>query len=220
MAREVQREGVAAVFALQSEETLRFSVALSELGVKIYKPRHEAGAVAMADGYRRVSGLVGVAVIGRGPGFTNGLTATVTAHKARVEGQGGVVIFAGDTQAGIGRISRADAIKVEGRRGKHLEESRLLDSIGVTHIVLRSAESATADVEAAFAYARSGAAIVVLMPADVLQAEAGDAPTSVSLTPVKSPAPDSDDIASVADLLEATFTVKRPVILAGQGAIV
>jgi acetolactate synthase-1/2/3 large subunit len=218
MAGEVRRQGVTAVFALQSEETLRFSVALSQLGVTIYKPRHEAGAVAMADGYRRVSGSVGVAVIGRGPGFTNGLTATVTAHKARVEGQGGVVIFAGDTQAGIGRISRADAVKVEGRRGKHLEESRLLESIGVTHIVLRSPESATADVEAAFAYARSGAAIVVLMPADVLQAEAGNAPASVSLSPVKSPAPDPDDIAAVADLLEATFTVKRPVILAGQGA--
>ena len=54
----------------------------------------------MADGFRRVSGLVGVAIIGRGPGFTNGLTATITAHKARVEGQGGVVIFAGTRRRG------------------------------------------------------------------------------------------------------------------------
>ena len=219
MAREVLRQGVTGVFALQSEETLRFSVELSTLGVTIYKPRHEAGAVGMADGYRRVTGSVGVAIVGRGPGFTNGLTATVTAHKARVEGQGGVVVFAGDSQAGVARISRADAVKLEGRRGKHLEASRLLDAIGVTHIVLRSPATAVADVAAAFAYARSGAAIVVLMPSDVLQAEAGDAPASVALTPISSPPPDPAAISEVADLLEATFMVKRPVILVGQGAM-
>ena len=219
IADELKGQGVTGVFALQSEEILRLSVQLSLLGITIYKPRHEAGAVAMADGYRRVTGSIGVAIIGRGPGFTNGLTATVTAHKARVEGQGGVVVFAGDTQVGVGRVSRDDAVRLEGRRGKHLEESQLLTAIGVTHIVLRSPASAAADVAAALRYARSGATIVVLLPADVLQADAGDAPAAVSLPEVRSPQPKASEISEVADLLEATFTVKRPVILAGQGAM-
>jgi acetolactate synthase-1/2/3 large subunit len=42
--------------------------------------RHEQGAVHAADGYARVSGEVGVALLTSGPGATNGVTGIATAH--------------------------------------------------------------------------------------------------------------------------------------------
>ena len=49
IAAEVTRQRVGVVFALQSEEILRFSVQLSQLGVRIIKPRHEAGSIRLGN---------------------------------------------------------------------------------------------------------------------------------------------------------------------------
>jgi acetolactate synthase I/II/III large subunit len=45
-----------------------------------YVCRHEAGAGYMADGYSRVGGRLGVVFVSSGPGATNALTGSVTAH--------------------------------------------------------------------------------------------------------------------------------------------
>jgi glyoxylate carboligase len=67
---------VRATFGLMGDGNLRFMTHLAhELGMPYYAARHEGGAVAMADGYARVTGQVGVCSVTQGPGVTNTLTA-------------------------------------------------------------------------------------------------------------------------------------------------
>ncbi|MEO5346151.1 MAG: biosynthetic-type acetolactate synthase large subunit [Magnetococcus sp. YQC-9] len=48
--------------------------------IRHYLTRHEQGAVHAADGYARVTGRVGVAIVTSGPGATNAVTGLATAH--------------------------------------------------------------------------------------------------------------------------------------------
>ncbi len=67
---------VQATFGLMGDGNLRFMTHLAhELDMPYYAARHEGGAVAMADGYARVTGRVGVCSVTQGPGVTNTLTA-------------------------------------------------------------------------------------------------------------------------------------------------
>lgn len=53
---------------------------LRETGIDLVISRHEAGAVAMADGYARASGKLGVAIVTAGPGALNALPHLAVAH--------------------------------------------------------------------------------------------------------------------------------------------
>src|ERR1700710_2912757 len=59
-------------------------------------PRHEHCAVAMADGYARATGKVGVASTTCGPGFTQIMTALTSAAQAHVP----LVVFTADAPLG------------------------------------------------------------------------------------------------------------------------
>ena len=87
---------VQATFGLMGDGNLRFMTHLAhELGMPYYAARHEGGAVAMADGYARVTGRVGVCSVTQGPGVTNTLTALTEARKASTP----MLLLAGDTAA-------------------------------------------------------------------------------------------------------------------------
>jgi hypothetical protein len=119
----------------------------------------------------------------------------------------------------VGRITREDAVKLEGRRGKHLEESRLLDAIGVTHIVVRSAASARRMSRRRSRTRAPAPRSWCCCRQTCCRQTRAPRPRPVSLSPISLRAPEDSEISAVADLLEATFMVKRPVILVGQGAI-
>jgi acetolactate synthase-1/2/3 large subunit len=68
-------------------------------GVAFYASRHEEAAVAMADGYARVSGKLGVCTVHQGPGVTNMLTALTEAVKNSTP----LHLLAGDTATTGGR---------------------------------------------------------------------------------------------------------------------
>ncbi len=59
-------------------------------------PRHEQGAVGMADGYSRLTGRIGVATCEKGPGLTNTATAMTAARMSRSR----VLLVAGDKVVG------------------------------------------------------------------------------------------------------------------------
>ncbi len=77
-------EDLGPVFTLMSEGTMRLMAEL-ETGwaddVPMIKTRHEQGAVAMADGYARATGDVGVCLLGRGPAVSQTGNAMLTARK-------------------------------------------------------------------------------------------------------------------------------------------
>src|SRR5690606_14835925 len=56
---------------------------LAQVGVPYTAVRHEAGTVAAADAYTRVSGRLAIATTTYGAGFTNTLTALAEAAQAR-----------------------------------------------------------------------------------------------------------------------------------------
>ena len=84
IAHALQEESVSTVFGLMGDGNLRLLTYWSgDLEQRYYGTRHESAAIAMADGYARVSGDVGVCTTTQGPGVTNAMTALVTARKAR-----------------------------------------------------------------------------------------------------------------------------------------
>src|SRR5690554_4498580 len=72
--------GVDTIFGIPGVHTIELYRALSGSGIRHVTPRHEGGAGFMADGYARVSGRFGVALVITGPGLTNILTPMAQAR--------------------------------------------------------------------------------------------------------------------------------------------
>jgi acetolactate synthase-1/2/3 large subunit len=213
IAAEIERQGVRAVFALMSEDTAKVIVYLIQAGVPVYHARHESTAVGMADGYSRASGGVGVAIVGRGPGLTNSLNTLITAAKGRSR----VVVLTGDSITGL---ASAASVAAPERVGKRIDQGSLLSAVSVTGFTLNSPERAVADLASCFARARMGGLVTVRIPADVLEASAGSMPSAIDEFQAAEPSPPAEaDITSVADLIGTTWAARRPLILAGRGAV-
>ena len=71
---------VEVVFGIPGVHTIELYRALPGSGIRHVTARHEAGAGFMADGYARVSGRFGVALVITGPGVTNILTPMAQAR--------------------------------------------------------------------------------------------------------------------------------------------
>lgn len=71
--------GVELVFGIPGVHTIELYRGLASGTIRHVTPRHEQGAGFMADGYARVTGQPGVALVITGPGLTNTLTAMAQA---------------------------------------------------------------------------------------------------------------------------------------------
>src|ERR687889_1173701 len=121
-------------------------------GIAYHASRHEAAAVAMADGYARVSGKLGVCTVHQGPGVTNTLTALTEAVKARTP----LLLLAGDT-ATTALYQNLD-----------VDQDAVVASVGAGVERLRNANTATEDVSRAVRRARvERRAIVVSLALDI-----------------------------------------------------
>ena len=78
--RCLQEEGVKTIFGYPGGAVLDLFDALMDSDIVNVLVRHEQGAVHAADGFARVTGEVGVALLTSGPGATNGVTGIATAH--------------------------------------------------------------------------------------------------------------------------------------------
>lgn len=72
--------GVDVVFGIPGVHTVELYRGLAGSSIRHVTARHEQGAAFMADGYARVSGKPGVALVITGPGLTNALTAMAQAR--------------------------------------------------------------------------------------------------------------------------------------------
>jgi thiamine pyrophosphate-dependent acetolactate synthase large subunit-like protein len=203
LAAELAGAGVRRVFAVMGDANMRLLVALLERGVDVVFARHEAAAVAAADGYARLTGSTGVCSVTAGPGLA--LTALPLVTAARRGSP--LLLIAGDAPEGdAGNIHRFD-------------ERRFVEGLGLVVQSVLSADTAVADLRFAIETAAGEHAPVVLrFPYDLADA--------VAVAPTGSPAinaagrrsaflPHPLDLAAAADrLLEA----QHPVLLAGRGA--
>jgi len=70
----LERENVDTIFGIPGVHNLKIYDALNNSLIKPVTTRNESGAGFMADGYARISGKVGTAIVITGPGLTNILT--------------------------------------------------------------------------------------------------------------------------------------------------
>src|ERR671917_1537309 len=171
-------------------------------GVAYHASRHEAAAVAMADGYARVSGKLGVCTVHQAPGVTNTLTALTEAVKARTP----LLLLAGDT-ATTALYQNLD-----------VDQDAVVASVGAGTEGIRSANTAVEDITRAARRAKiERRPIAVSLPIEIQEqdCEAKEPPTFVEQE-IAAPRPSEEAVSRVADLLESS---SRPAIIAGRGAV-
>jgi thiamine pyrophosphate-dependent acetolactate synthase large subunit-like protein len=211
MARALADVGITDVFALMGNGNLRMIHHLvTDHGIVVHHARHESAAVGAADGYARVSGDVAVATITHGPGFTNGITALITAQRARTP----LVLLTTDSSHIPAASSPFAAIQA-------LDPDPLLGTLGI-HVIRSGCESGYTDVGAALAQARATRSpVVVVIPAgDDGRPFTGElvphTPEAVQPGTVLSDSRVFDEAVrrGAATLMQA----QRPVVVAGRGA--
>jgi acetolactate synthase-1/2/3 large subunit len=202
VAEGMARQEVRAFFGLMGDGNLKLiPYAASELGIPFYASRHEAGAVAMADGYARATGEVGVCSFTQGPGLTNAMTALVSAQRGRTP----LVVLCGDTPTVVPGLPQ------------DIEQAPILKAAGLEVQELTPDDAAGA-VATAFARARSERRPIALnLPTDVQEAESAVAePSRTASVPQTVRAPDPAALDAAAAALAGA---DRPVVIAGRGAL-
>lgn len=144
-----------ASFGLMGNGNAHLIEDLAAEGVSYTAVRHEAGTVAAADAYTRVSGELAIATTTYGAGFTNTLTALAEAAQARTP----MLVVVGDAPS-------------TGPRPWDVDQEMLAAALGVrTHTL--SITNIERTVERAVAYATHARRPVVLgIPYDIVSAHA------------------------------------------------
>ncbi|THD81413.1 5-guanidino-2-oxopentanoate decarboxylase [Aliigemmobacter aestuarii] len=201
LAAGLAARGVEVVFGIPGVHTVELYRGLPGSGIRHVTARHEQGAAFMADGYARVSGKPGVALVITGPGLTNALTAMA---QARADSVPMLVISGVNRRATLG----------QGMGWLH----ELPDQQGMVKplcptIQVTGAEALAPALDRAFALLGSGrpGPVHLEVPTDVMSAPCPPLPAPVAVAPLW---PDPDALADAAARLSRA---QHPVILAGGG---
>ncbi|WP_338476713.1 5-guanidino-2-oxopentanoate decarboxylase [Pseudomonas khavaziana] len=198
--------GVDQVFGIPGVHTVELYRGLARSSIRHITPRHEQGAGFMADGYARTRGKPGVCFIITGPGMTNITTAMGQAYADSIPM---LVISSVQARSQLG-----------GGRGKLHElpsQSALVAGVAAFSHTLMSAAELPGVLARAFALFQAGRPrpVHIEIPLDVLVENAdallGSAPVNVARAGA---AP-----ATVRQMSRLLAAAKRPLILAGGGAI-
>jgi thiamine pyrophosphate-dependent acetolactate synthase large subunit-like protein len=203
IAQDLAGYGARRCFGLLGTANFKISHALVEAGVELISARHEGNAATMADAYAKATGELTLVSVHSGPGLTNAITGIAEAAKSRTP----LVVLAGDVPTG--------AVK----SNFHFEQSELARSVGAVAERIHTPASARADALRAVTHAlRDRRTVVLSLPGDVQ-----DAPLAANLPPLALP-PDPGRLLPapeiVGRLAEEILKAKRPLVLAGRGAVV
>ncbi|UVM20948.1 5-guanidino-2-oxopentanoate decarboxylase [Pseudomonas wadenswilerensis] len=198
--------GVDHVFGIPGVHTVELYRGLASSRIRHITPRHEQGAGFMADGYARTRGKPGVCFIITGPGMTNITTAMGQAYADSIP------------MLVISSVQSRD--QLGGGRGKLHElpaQGNLVAGVAAFSHTLMSADDLPSVLARAFAVFDGARPrpVHIEIPLDVL---VEDADHLLACAPVRiaragaAPAP----VAQMAAMLAAA---RRPLILAGGGAI-
>ena len=198
----LEARGVKVVFGIPGVHTVELYRGLSGSGLRHVTARHEQGCAFMADGYARVSGQPGVALVITGPGVTNALTAMAQAREDSVP----VLVISG--------VNRRDSLG----RGLGLlhelpDQAAMVRALCPTRQVSEPSDLAPT-LDWAFALLQSGrpGPVHIEVPTDVMPLPCPALPAPAARTaPMVPPAA---TLTAVAAKLNAA---KRIVILSGGG---
>ena len=204
MVKCLEKEGVKYIFGIPGEENLALLNAIHESSIEFITTRHEQGAAFMADVYGRLTGKAGVCLATLGPGATNLVTGVADA-----DGDGAPLV-AITGQVGTERMHITSH--------QFLDLTKMFEPITKRPKMVVRPDTVNEIVRLAFKYAESekpGATHI-------------DLPVNISKMPVsdeerpleKQEEPrEFADVNSIERAAAAVFKAKRPVILAGSGAV-
>jgi len=198
----LEAEGVERIFGVPGEENADTMISLMDSNIEFVLCRHEQAAAFMADAYGRLTGKAGVCLATLGPGATNLVTGLADANMDRAP----VVAIIG--QGSTKRL--------------HKESHQNMDSIAMMAPISKwantivSAGNITEVVRKAFKIAEQEkpGVTVIELPEDVAKQEVDDKPMVPKK--VRRPGADHKAVKAAVDLIAGA---KRPIILAGNGAI-
>src|SRR4051812_22010700 len=205
LAQAFEAEGTEVLFTLMGDANMYWSEAMSRLpGMQVIHARHEHCAVAMADGYARATGKVGVASTTCGPGFTQIMTALSIAARANVP----LVVFAGDSPMAAPYYIQ------------QIDMAPLALGTGAAYIPVRTIDRVLDNVREAFHTAQLERRPVVLsVPMDLQKQPfpfmADYIPSAEVLPTPQRPAPDP---ALVERLVGMLAEAEKPILIGGRGA--
>src|SRR5436190_6146488 len=206
--RALEQAGVEVVFGLPGVHNLAIWRALADSPIRLVGVRHEQAASYAADGYARVSGKAGVALVTTGPGAANAVAATGEAWACGSP----IVVIATDIPA---------ALRLPGvYRGVLHETTDQAALFGpVTKAQLRASEPGTIAgiVSSALQIAQQAPSrpVYVELPTDLLSADAGGGDSAVSDHESRAELHEVD----IEPALELIAAAERPLIWAGGGAM-
>ncbi|WP_026622034.1 acetolactate synthase I/II/III large subunit [Ensifer sp. WSM1721] len=201
----LETNGVEVVFGIPGVHTVELYRGLAASKIRHVTPRHEQGAGFMADGYARVSGTPGVALVITGPGLTNTITAMAQARQDSIP----MLVISG--------VNRRDSLG-HGRGLLHElpDQHGMVKTLALySHTLLNPADLPLV-VDRAFAVLLSGrpGPVHIEIPTDVMAAKI----ESRAAKPAAATRPRSDsETLQRAAILCADAA--RPVILCGGGAL-
>lgn len=200
-------EGQSPIFALMGDGNMELLSALDQRSpARIVHARHENAAVAMADGWARASGDVGVCTVTSGPGLTQIATSLVVAARHGTP----LVVLAGDTP-------HLASYNLQG-----FAQAPFAAASEAAFVRLRSPDTALDDVREAFVRARSEQRPVVLgLPMDIQQEEyPWDPMYEPSARSMPSSPPVSPSTEDLREIAQMVISCEKVVVLAGRGAAV
>jgi acetolactate synthase I/II/III large subunit len=194
------------VFSLIGDANLRIVGALDRYTDALQCfARDEGAAVAMADGYAQASARLGIATVTSGPGLTHAATSLLGASRIRTP----LVVIAGDTP-----MRRPTGIQDM----QSFDQRRFVESCEAHFQALRSPLSLADDIASAFYCARAERLPVVLsVPLDLQSADVAD--DWAAHPPATEPDWPEPGPRAVRTILDILHNAKRPLIIAGRGAI-
>ena len=203
----IEQQGVDYIFGLPGGAAIPIFDALVDSTVHFILTRHEQGAAHMADGFARSSGKPGVVLVTSGPGATNTITGILTAQMDSVP----MIIITGQqttNNLGLDAFQEADVSGISFPVVKH-------------SYLVKDAQEIPRVMREAFYVANTGrpGPVLVDVPKDVSSALIEpDYTEEFHLPGYKvNTEPDMRDVEDAAALLRLA---KRPVILAGHGAVI
>lgn len=206
LVRCLEAEGVRHVFGVPGEENEALLFALDASSIRFVPTRHEQGAAFMANVWGRITGEAGVCLSTLGPGATNLLTGVADAQLDKAP------LVAITAQGALARM--------------HHESHQAIDIVRMFQPVTKWNASITSPATVAemvrkafkLAEAEKPGATHIELPEDVASHEVEDEQRNEPLAQSKVRRP-SCDYKAVQAALRLLRAAKRPLVIAGNGAI-
>lgn len=195
--------GVETIFGLPGESISPIQRSVEDTAIRIISTRHEQAAAFMAEAYAKITGKAGVVLVTVGPGFTNTISAMVSAQLANTPM---VLIAGGQGPDSVERLGLQDMRQVP-----------IIESIVKKTLVCRSGERIPEYIDMAFRTATQGrpGPVFLELPIDVLDAPVDPEKAHERRTTIRSRPFDPTDAQR---LLEMVGESRQPIIMAGSGA--